>query len=401
VEVTAVTIDDLPDTGEWPADRGRHSTLVAQFGEARAGLAGWALTTADPLADAVVEEIHAHAHGRVVRDALRQGIADGLHTLTDAPPAVAALLTQAESIPDYVDDDLLDRASLPWFTAPTPVHAVSLSAGALVRVYQSPSIAKVLSTTGPLIDAAPRRIAETGRWTSTAMLPGSMRRGAPGYVATLQVRMLHAHSRRLARKRGYDERAYGAPINQIDLARTWMDFTVTSYRAEEIMGFGYRSVELASLYRYWWYVAHVLGLDARLVEGIIDNDQAKRVDDLLESVTGPLAPESAQLAEATLASVAGMLHEALPIPESAGKQVLYALTRRFQGNAICDELGLPRAGAAEAMLSPAIAAVRNRRLKQRRDSAAWDAHQQKNLAATQAQNQQKADETAYEHATTG
>jgi hypothetical protein len=380
----------------WPTRRSRRSALVAQFGEGRADLAGWALTTADPLADAVVAELH--EHGRAARNALRTGIAEGLAAVDDPPPAVAALLGQAESLPDYVDAGLFDDGSLPWFNSPMPVHAVSLSAGALVRVYQSPSIAKVLATTGPLIESAPRRIAETAKWVQTAMTPGAMRRGEPGYVATLQVRMLHAHSRRLARDRGYDEAAYGAPINQVDLVRTWLDFTVTSYRAEGIMGFEYHSHEQESLYRYWWYVAHVLGIDPRLVEGISNNDQAQRVDDLLAAVTGAPIAESGRLAELTLRSIAGMIHEALPIPESAGMPALYALTRRFHGDVACDELGLPRAPAADNVLSLAVNTLHHRRLRLRRDPAAWQKQQQQNLDEAQAQRGPDTGATGYERA---
>ncbi|WP_433373157.1 DoxX family protein [Streptosporangium sp. CA-115845] len=109
----------------WPTDRSTKAAVLAQFGRARADLMGWALTTGDPLADAVVEEIH--AHGRPVREALQRGIAEGLSALTDPPPAVAALLAQCESLPDYVDDDLLDRGPLPYFAAPPPAHHLGVS----------------------------------------------------------------------------------------------------------------------------------------------------------------------------------------------------------------------------------------------------------------------------------
>src|SRR5882757_3864690 len=293
---------DTGVTRVWPGARGRRSSIAAQFGQGRAELLSWALTTADPLADAVVVEIH--ELGRGVRADLARGIAEGLDSLADPSPAVAALLAQAESLPDYVDDALLDEGPLPQYTMPNAVHAISLSAGALVRVYESPSIATVLAATGRLVEGAGRRLEETGKWVRIATLPGAMRRGAPGYVGTLQVRMLHAQMRRLARNRGYDEAALGAPINQVDLARTWMDFTVTSYRAEALMGFDLTGSEQNSLYRYWWYVGHVLGIDARLIEGIAGNEQAKRVDDLLETVTGPLIPESGVLAKATIEAVA-------------------------------------------------------------------------------------------------
>jgi hypothetical protein len=237
------------DRAPWPSARSRRTAIVAQFGGDRADLAQWALTTADPLADAVAGAIH--SEGAAVRAAFSTGVADGLASLTDPHPAVAALLASTETLPDYADDELFEHGSAPFYTSPGPVHLVSLSAGALIRVYDSPSIAGVLTTTGRLIDGAERRIRETGQWVVTAMIPGALRAGQPGYVATLQVRLLHAQKRNVARRRGFDEAAFGAPINQVDLARTWMDFTLTSLRAEEQMGFGLSTNEAATLYRYW------------------------------------------------------------------------------------------------------------------------------------------------------
>jgi hypothetical protein len=383
--------DDRP----WPTGRAGRDVLVAQFGQGRADLMGWALTTGDPLADAVVEEIH--AHGRTVRVALYKGLASGLASLTDPPPAVAALLAQCESVPGYVDDALLDSGSLPFFSAPAPAHAISLSAGALVRVYESPSIAKVLALSGRLLEGVPRRLQETGKWVVTAMLPGSLRRGGPGYVATVQVRMLHAHMRRLALTRGYDPEVYGAPVNQADLARTWMDFTLTSYRAEETMGWARTTAETASLYRYWWYIAHLMGIDASLVEGIASHQAAERVDELLQAVTGPAVPESSQLAFATLEAIAGDLHRLARIPTRVGLPVLFALTRRFHGREAADELGLPRAGAADAALGPVIRRIGRRRRRLRRDPAAWQRRQEQALASAREAMAQPDDPTAYQH----
>ena len=183
----------------WPHARGTRSSLIAQFGTDRADLVGWALTTGDPLADAIVADIHnGHPHAH---QAIQLGIRNGLGSLVDPPDSVVALLTDAEQLPDYADDYLLDSGSAPFYTMPPAVHLISLSAGALIRVYESPSIAAVLATTGRLVDGADRRIRETGKWVATAMLPGSLRAGRPGYVATLQVRMLHANMRRFVQPR--------------------------------------------------------------------------------------------------------------------------------------------------------------------------------------------------------
>jgi ER-bound oxygenase mpaB/B'/Rubber oxygenase, catalytic domain len=366
----------------WPHARGARSGLIAQFGTERADLAAWALTTGDPLADAVVSDMH-DRHPQA-RQAVQLGIRNGLDSLVDPPDSVAAFLIDTERLPDYADDDLLDRGSAPFFTMPPAVHLISLSAGALIRVYESPSIAAVLTSTGRLVDGADRRIRETGKWVATAMLPGSLRAGQPGYEATLQVRLLHANMRRLVRSRGYDERAYGTPINQVDLARTWMDFTVTSLQAEASMGFGLTTSETTTLYRYWWLVGHLLGIDARLIEGISSNEQARRVDELLQALTGPLIPDSATLAAATLDSITGELHDALKLPESIASKALSALARRFHGHAIADELGIETSSTADAILSRAISVIRSHRLKERRDLEHWQRNQQKYLAESRA-----------------
>jgi hypothetical protein len=156
-----VSLRTSPDNA-WPRGRGTTSSLVAQFGSDRADLFRWAL--------------------------------NGLDSLSDPPDSVVALLTHTERLPDYADDELLDHGSAPFYTMPPGVHLISLRAGALVRVYESPSIAAVLTSTGRLVDGAERRIRETGKWVATAMLPGSLRVGQPGYVATLQVRAARQHA---------------------------------------------------------------------------------------------------------------------------------------------------------------------------------------------------------------
>lgn len=365
----------------WPTARGTRGGTVLQFGSTRADLMERALVTGDPLADSVVAAIR--ADGRTVRAQLDLGIRDGLAAVADPHPAVAALLTATQALPAYADDDLLERGSLPYFSMPAAVHMISLSAGALVRVYEAPAIAQVLTTTGRLIDGAERRIRETGTWLNSAMLPGGLRPGRAGYVATLQVRMLHAHMRRLARERGFDETAYGAPINQVDLARTWMDFTVTMLCAEERMGFGLTTAETASVYRYWWVLAHLLGIEPHLVEGIHSNEQAQRADAVFQAVTGPLVPESAELAAASLDSIADLLLEALNVPWSVGSAALHSLTRRFHPPAVCDELGIRRNPVLGAALTVAIGAVRSRRARLRPDPARWESAQRAEIAAAE------------------
>ncbi|AQA04122.1 hypothetical protein BVC93_18695 [Mycobacterium sp. MS1601] len=371
----------------FPTGRGTHAGAALQFGDSRADLLQWALQTGDPLADAVAEEIH--VRGRPARACLDAGIRSGLATVADPPAAIAEFLRHTETLPDFADDQLLDTGSLPFYSAPPPVHIISLSAGALIRVYESPSISEVLATTGRLIEGADRRIRETGKWVSTAMIPGGLRPGQPGYIATLQVRILHANMRRLARSRGFDEARHGVAINQVDLARTWLDFTYTSLRAEEIMGFSLTSRETRSIYSYWWLLAHLLGVDPRLVQGISNNEQAARVDALLQYATGALIDESVTLAAATLNSITDLLGAALHIPERLGSRGLASLARMFHGDVVADELQIPRSRAADTVIATATERVRSARRTLRAEPAQWESALQKNLATARMSLQER------------
>lgn len=101
------------------------------------------------------------------------------------------------------------------------LSSLSLSAGALIRVYNWPSIAGVLASTGRLID--------------------------------------HVSCSRCGVER---ERS---PIQQVVIDEVGEGFRLSQQRGhrrrrEARMGFDTSAGEYATLYRYWWHVAHLLGL---------------------------------------------------------------------------------------------------------------------------------------------
>lgn len=362
----------------WPTARLSRDALAIQFGPAQADLIGWALNTGDPLADPVARRI---AEGdRDLAAALDRGLRHGLAALKQPDPDLAPLLEDLEQAAAGVDDGLLADGAEGFWTMPPAVHVISLSVGSLIRVYESPSIAAVLSGTGRLVDGADTRLRETAKWLGEAMLPGALRIGAPGYLATVGVRMLHAKVRHYAAKGGYDAARYGAPINQVDLGRVWMDFTHTSWQAEAALGYTLASHELDRMYRLWGYIGRLLGIDPRLVSGITTHAAARRVDAMFDAVTGPLTAQSAVLAQATIDSVAVQLQEKIKLPVPLGRMLLRHLTHRFHGNARATELKVPPAPLAAPVANAATAIIRARRRRLRRDAGAWKKMTDRNLS---------------------
>src|SRR5260370_31029142 len=192
------------------------------------------LAVGDPVADGVIVEMD--ALGKEGRRILNAALADGLESLSERPPAITALLQQLETMPEWVDRDTLGRGEVATLSVSPFWYALCAIPSALVHTYASPAIARLLTQTGRLTTMAPRRLAETGMWAGQATVPGGLLRGAPGYQATVQVRLLHAPMPSNALKHGWDTAEWGVPISQVDVARTWLDFTLTPFQALAALG---------------------------------------------------------------------------------------------------------------------------------------------------------------------
>ncbi|MFI6428308.1 oxygenase MpaB family protein [Promicromonospora sp. NPDC050880] len=315
-----------------PAARSRHG--------GRADLMVRMLQVGDPLADAVILEFD--ELGRPARTALRRGLAEGRANVPDAPPAVDALLAHVETVPGWVSPELLDDGDLISLAVPPHWRFLAFSGGSLAHTYRSPAIARLLVGTGRLTAAAPRRLAETGLWNASTILPGGLRHGAPGYVQTVQVRLLHARVRASATAHGWDAGRWGVPINQADIARTWLDFTVVPFAFLEGVGYRLTPDEQSRLYRYWWYVGHLLGLDETFFLDVEEHAQAGELLDLLDSTTAPPDENSRALVGALFDAATATLAAGPDSPmDAAGwRDLLNALAGRYHGKDAA-ALGIP------------------------------------------------------------
>ncbi|MCX5409761.1 DUF2236 domain-containing protein [Streptomyces sp. NBC_00335] len=303
---------------------------------------------ADRLADELVEEMR--SRGKQDRHDLHRGLAHGSQALAHPKPALAAFLHDLEHPPAHLDPDILESGAQVWFTHPGWVHAVALSAGSLVEVYRTPSIAAALTATGSLVDTAAARLDATGLWVNSALLPGALHPGRAGYIATAHVRLVHARARLAALGRGYDAAAHGLPINQADLLRTWLAFTHTSFRAEAMLGYTWTEPELGALYRYWQHIAHLLGIEPHLVEHLTGPAAAAEVHRQLAAPhQSPTAPEADGLARHTIEAVAETLRAQLGFPAAVGRPLLRALVTRFHAD--------PPGRAPARLLQPTLAAL--------------------------------------------
>ncbi|MEU6198569.1 oxygenase MpaB family protein [Streptomyces sp. NPDC047061] len=345
----------------------------------RKALVERSLHVGDPLADAVIAEMD--ELGAPARGTFNEGLEKGLASLQDVPPAIAALLAEVQAVPDWVDAEKLARGETGYLSVEVQWTQIALALGSLLPEYSTPRIAGVLAGTGRLVTITQRRLQETGKWLNSVALPGGMLLGGPGYLDTVQVRLMHARVRKTLLKHGHDTATLGTPINQVDLVRTWLDFTYSPLEALQKLGITFTDDEMAGLYGYWHYVAYLLGVDPDLYQSITNHQEAGEWYAAIAAVSGEPDENSVALTAATIEVLTGMLSQmTFKTPLPLTKDLVAAFARRILGDDLSDRLGV---ATSELVPLVELFAQGNRQSRRwlRLSDEAWQQGLKENIAA--------------------
>ncbi|WP_454711336.1 oxygenase MpaB family protein [Cupriavidus nantongensis] len=370
------------------------AALAARFGAEATALVMEMAASADPLADAAIAALNSGQAGHPA--ILQAGLREGRASLSGPPEAIDALLRQAESIPPWVDPERIRRGAEAYLSIGALWTSISLGPGSLAHTYSSPAIASVLMATGNLDAQSPRRLLETAVWQQQTLRPGGLAAGAPGYIHTLQVRILHARVRAGLLARGWDTTQRGMPISQLDMLRTWLDFTYVPFNALEKIGIEFDADEFRDLYHVWQLVAHLLGIEDRYYRLVTDQASGAEMLALIDAAAGEPDQAAATLTAKMLDAAAQRLGPALGMPADAAVGLMHAFCRLFHGDDFADKLGVQRNWWSGLM--PVFAnSNRYQRLLERSDP---EVRQRKIAATLAAFDQQIAaleGETTYQH----
>lgn len=206
----------------------------------------------DPLADAAVGD-YQRANPET-QSLLELGMRQGLASTGSMPDSFRRLLKDSEATASVISAEEVDLAMQPYAWVGPVWLSISLGPGSLAHTYSDPGIAAVLMRTGnQLPQTVSRRLLETQFWNISVIKPGGMAIGGPGYVHTLQVRLLHARVRATLMQGGWvrPDGHPAVPIDQWQMLRTWLDFTVVPFEAFGRIGLGFGSEQTRQLYRVW------------------------------------------------------------------------------------------------------------------------------------------------------
>ncbi|WP_084535758.1 oxygenase MpaB family protein [Nocardia yamanashiensis] len=234
-------------------------------GECEPGPADWelirdSLTTAEP----VGAELAAAIKGRQVSmKQFRQALADG--GAVDAPEALRRYFARLEQRPDWVRDDLLARgATVVRQCGRNGIDVITIG---LLSGYRASATTDLLVRTGGLRGTGTaRRIGETAKWWFECIQPGGLDRSRQGWQLTAHVRLMHAMvNQHFESREEWDERAWGKPINQADLAGTYHLFCTSFLITLRLLGMRINAADGYAVMHLWRYIGWLTGIDERLL----------------------------------------------------------------------------------------------------------------------------------------
>lgn len=279
---------------------------------------------------------------------VRQALAQGIASVENAPESLKALFYQVENTPDWVDYDLMLCGSKTLERYPV-IQGLMLQSVALMGGYSVPALAEPLLKTNALAASTVSRMARTLGFLAAVTIPHGLKFRQVGFKQAVHVRMVHGLVRQNLMQSGkWDFQRFGLPINQSDLIATNLVFSLLVIHGLLAFNCHISQKERLGILHLWRYTAFLLGIDD---ERLPKTEQESNEWLYAYLVTQKMDAVNTQpLAKALHGLPLAIEHTAFKQKAKAEQAIRASVTRYFWGDAICDDLGLPRSRWANATI---------------------------------------------------
>lgn len=220
--------------------------------------------SADPVAERFVDEVFYGDIGpTAAREMLKKALAEGLDSIENPPPSMVALFDEFETVPDWVDRDVVEQGAQIWRRWGT--FLFSIAGGETLEMYTEAAVATPLSLAGGYAgDNALRRFLETCRFWIDVSQPGALLTpGSKGRETAMLVRVMHVSvRRRVADHPEWDLTKWGIPISQAYMLMTLVGGSVVPALGLWVLGVQTTRREINALIHFQRYMGHIVGVRA-------------------------------------------------------------------------------------------------------------------------------------------
>lgn len=229
---------------------------------------------ADPLADEVVAAIIAAGGLKAFDETMRHLVNNRDVIPASLPKPVHDYFEQTGTLPEWADQGKIIRGEN-VFNLHGPEMIMMLFFVALPYAYATKKGSHVLAISAELTRHVHRRIFRTAQFIMDVMQPGGLGMNGRGIRSAQKVRLIHASIRYyIANKPKWSSQwdpAWGAPINQEDLAGTLMDFSAGVMKGLDRMKIRLEAEEAEAYFHCWKVVGHIMGIRPELLpENVAD-----------------------------------------------------------------------------------------------------------------------------------
>lgn len=235
---------------------------VQQVDEELMTLIGRRFMERDEVGAALVRAMRAKGDDSPTMKQFQQALAHGIDSVDAAPPALRGFFATVETVPDWVDFDLVNQGARAYRRYGQSAADVLLQLS-LLGGYRFGGPTDLLVATGALTgDMTMRRLGETQKWGVAVSEHDAMRRDGEGFQLTVHVRLMHAMvNHRFEGGDRWDTATWGVPINQSDQAATLGLFSASLLLGVRALGVRVTREDSRAVMHLWKAVGWVMGVN--------------------------------------------------------------------------------------------------------------------------------------------
>ncbi|WP_028122962.1 oxygenase MpaB family protein [Epilithonimonas tenax] len=253
----------------------------------------------DQIGDQVVKDIYLTQSYPEASRQIETYIRTGIFENHDIPESVKILFGQTQSVPDWVDFNLIKSGAELCMRCNVD-SLISLRDYCLIGGYDYAYLNKPLIVTEALKKGAVKRLSETLDFWLNVTRTDSLLTHQKGYEFAIKTRLIHSYARLSIKKndKNWDTKNWGEPINSWDMMATYIGFSLVFLYSLNKLGNTYSQHEEKGLFHLWKYVGYLLGIPENLLPD--DKKQATEYFYLWTSVQPPSDKDSVLLAHSLL-----------------------------------------------------------------------------------------------------
>ncbi|MDF2455391.1 MAG: hypothetical protein K0R51_1384 [Cytophagaceae bacterium] len=307
----------------------------------------------DTFGDEIIRDVFQTMGHRQAHELLNEILKKGIDQVPDVPESLAKLFQEAQRIPDWLDEELLE-AGAAFCRRTGPFGLIVLRNYSLMGGYESSAINKPLIYTGALKKGAAKRMAETLSFWVDVTGKQALKPYAIGFNTTLHVRIIHALARSYVRKAPtWSDEQWGVPLNHGDMIATNLGFSLVFLDGLRKQGFTPSLREVNGLFHLWKYIGYLLGIPLSYLP---DNEE-QAIERLYEWTMNQPAADTDTIALAQALMNAPLLSDYPPFrwQKKLLVKIYLGYYRYFLGKNACERMMLPN--SSFRFLPPIVAFI--------------------------------------------